>query len=140
MHENIIAIHGVLKKFKKISKDNSKKILKKRRSQFWVKKGKKYVKKKKKQKRKKNPATVKNLCVLEYLLIFHRNICFVENFPHSFSLIFYFRGIGLEHKWISFCILSILGQGKKKITILNQSIFKIIKIKFKKTLKILNNM
>jgi hypothetical protein len=46
--------------------------------------------------------------------IFHRNICFVENFPHSFSLIFYFRGIGLEHKWISFFMLSILGQGSRK--------------------------
>ena len=88
MYENIIAVHNVLKKkttqlnfqpiqyLKNLEKIILKKKIKKkrkrkrRRSQFWVKKkGKKTCKKKKKQKRKKKTATMKNLRVLEYLLI-----------------------------------------------------------------------
>ena len=90
MYENIISIHNVLKKkttqlnfqpaqyLKKLAKIILKKKLKKRkkrrRSQFWVKKKreKKHVKKKKKKqkpKKKKQTPTVKNLRVLEQLLI-----------------------------------------------------------------------
>ena len=83
MYENIIAIHNVLKKkttqlnfqpaqyFKKINKDNFEKKKKKEEEvNFGLKKKeKKTCKKKEETKAKNKTATVKNLHVLEYLLI-----------------------------------------------------------------------
>jgi hypothetical protein len=57
------------------------KIKKKKKSILGKKRGKKHLKKKKKkQKRKKKTATVKNLRVLEYLLILYFSFNFIKKY------------------------------------------------------------